>query len=192
MLKQLTFLLATLCCVATPVKANGLTPLIKQCDSCHGVNGISTSPQTPIIGGLSKVFFEERMYAFIDGERQGSPMANAVKGLTDAQVTALAAHYDALPFVPAKQPFDATVVDKGRALHQKHCAMCHSNSGSVKADAAGYLAGQWRPYLAGTIEAYKSHERATLAPMLNKLKMLDDNQIDALLQFYASESNAGQ
>lgn len=63
------------------------------CASCHGVNGISTSPLWPNLAGQKEQYLIKQIKAFRDGTRQDPMMAPMVAALSDADIENLAAYY---------------------------------------------------------------------------------------------------
>lgn len=188
--------------VSPTLAAGGIDDLVKNCNDCHGDKGISKDADIPIIGGLSEFFIDETMWIYkdkarpcIDEEYQSGPkkgevddMCSIAADLSEEQIAELAAHYSALPFVPAEQPFDAANVAAGAEIHERHCEKCHAFAGSDPMDDSGLLAGQWTEYLRNSIEHFRAGERETDEKMLEKLEMLSESEIEALLDFYASET----
>jgi sulfide dehydrogenase cytochrome subunit len=99
----------------------------------------------------------------------------------------LAAHYAALPFVAAKQEFDAGLAAAGKAVHEAECDRCHSEGGSNPEDEAGILAGQQMGYLTDTFAEYRAGEREQPQKMEEKLNALSDDDVKALVHYYASQ-----
>lgn len=161
---------------------------LKICLGCHGDNGLGGDTDTPIIAGIPALVQEDALYAYIDGERKcGSKplMCMAVSKLTDDQVTALAEHYAAMPFVAAGESFDTDLAAKGEAIHDEACAICHGKDDPGEAEAS-ILHGQRMGYLRYSLQQYAAGERAQLPPMAKKTGELTDEDIEALLHYYAS------
>lgn len=181
--------------------AADISELTAECDTCHGKDGASTDSDTPIIGGLSDFFIEEAMFiyrdrarpcveeAYPEGPKKGekTDMCQIADALSEEEITALAEHYANLPFVPVEQPFDAAKAETGAALHERHCEKCHAAAGSDPFDDAGLLAGQHSEYLRQSLEHFMNGERDTDEKMLEKLDELSDEDIEALLDFWASK-----
>lgn len=181
--------------------AEGHGDAVAGCNGCHGDGGVSQSTDIPTIAGLSEFYHADQLYFYRDEERpcgdadyqqgdmagQTSNMCAAASGLSDEQIDAIAAHYSGMDFVPAKQDFDAGLAAAGEAIHERDCAICHSDGGSNPDDDAGILAGQWMGYMAMTMAQYRAGEREQPAPMQKKLDALSDEDVKALLNFYASQ-----
>ena len=181
--------------------AQSLDELVGGCNDCHGDNGVSQWEDVPTIAGISAFVQADALYLYRDAERpcmdseyrQGDtarPAANMcqlAKGLSDDQIEALAEHYAELPFVPAKQSFDAAKAAAGKVLHMGDCERCHVKGGTDPDEDASILAGQWMGYLANTFKEYASGEREQPEKMKQKMDPLSEADIEALLHYYASQ-----
>lgn len=181
--------------------AADLDATIAGCNDCHGNNGVSQWNDVPTIAGLSEYFHADQLYYFRDGERpcseskyrQGdtsrpaTTMCAVTADLADEDLDAIGAHYAELPFVAAKQEFDAGLAATGEAIHEEACGRCHTDGGSNPGDDAGILAGQWMGYLESAIAQYRAGERNQMEAMKDKIDALSDDDVKALLHYYASQ-----
>jgi len=115
-------------------------------------------------------------------------MCEISKGLSDEEIESLGKYYGAMAFSPAQQSFDAAKAATGRQLHDSHCESCHTDGGSV-AGRGPILAGQWMPYLKEAIHEAVSAEHLVPPLMENELMDFSEADIDALVNFYASQQN---
>lgn len=81
-----------------PLCAQGADPtngrkLARQCQTCHGLDGIAKIPIAPHLAGESQIYIERQLKAFRSGERQHEMMTVVAKDLTDQQISDLAAWY---------------------------------------------------------------------------------------------------
>jgi cytochrome subunit of sulfide dehydrogenase len=180
--------------------AADLGKLVESCAECHGKDGASTDPHSPIISGFSAPYFADSMAAYAAKERPcpeaeypGGPnkgkktdMCKIAKDLSKSDIDALAGYFAGKPFVPAKQAFDAALAAKGKAVHKEHCEKCHSDGGSLASDDAGILAGQWQHYQRATLKAYMSGEREADKKMAQKIEKLDAEMMEQLVHYYSS------
>lgn len=161
---------------------------LKMCAGCHGEDGIGTMIHVPIIAGIPAIVQEDALFAYMDGDRNCGTqplMCNMVSKLTEEQVTELAAHYAAMPFKPAGEEFDAANAAKGKAIHDEHCVICHGTDGPGDAES-GILHGQRKEYLRYALQQYAAGERQQLPAMERKTRALSADEIEALVDYYAS------
>lgn len=199
------FFFAALICTAlclSPAAIAEITAVVEECNSCHGLGGVSVETDIPSIAGASAFVLEEYMFMYVDDARPcrestyrsgdtGRPettMCAIAKELSEEQLTELADYYSAKEFVSAKQDFDADKAAIGAKIHRRDCEKCHSDGGSYADDDAGMLAGQWMPYLEGVFEEYAADERVMLEDkMKEKIDALDAVSITALIHYYGSQ-----
>lgn len=181
--------------------ATEIEKIITTCDGCHGDKGISLWSDMPTIAGIDAFVHSEAMYiyqdearpcadsAFRTGDTSRAPtnMCDIAAQLQDDQIEALAAHYSGLPFVAARQKFDVALAAAGKAIHEQRCGVCHTSGGADPRDESSILAGQWIGYLRATIEQYRAGERDQPEKMQKALDALSADDIEALLNYYASQ-----
>ena len=163
--------------------------LANTCAGCHGTNGASVGPSSPTIAGKSAEYLKEVMASYKSGDRHATIMDRIAKGYTDEEIALMAEHFAALPFVSAaeRQELDAAKIEAGSKLYKKNCSKCHDENGSLPDDDSGILAGQWLPYMQYTMTDFKGGRSVMPKKMKKKVEKLDDAQIEALLQFFASQ-----
>lgn len=169
-----------------------------QCEACHGPNGVSVQKTIPTIAGMSAFYLDGQIVAYQKGQRycpEGkSPaepagiMCAVAKKLSPAEYSAIDKYFAAQKFVAAKQSWDPKLAASGKQIHDSECGLCHSGGGGVADDDAGILAGQWIPYLQETFQEYQSGKRIMPDQMKPKIAALTPDQVNALIQYYASES----
>ena len=173
----------------------------KDCEGCHGNNGVSEWSDVPTIAGISAGVHGDYLLSYKDKSRpctkskyrQGdtkrseTDMCTVAAKLSEADIDALAAYFAAKPFKAAKQTVDAAKAAAGKTIHARDCEKCHEGNGR-KADAdASILAGQWMPYLTTEMNAFVAGTRPQPKKMAEKMKALKAADIDALVHFYASQ-----
>lgn len=77
--------------------------LAASCAACHGSNGNSVG-STPVLAGMARNQFLERMQGFRDGSRSSTVMHHHAKGLTPEEIAPLADYFAAQPRVPGAVP----------------------------------------------------------------------------------------
>lgn len=175
--------------------------VIKGCADCHGENGISTEADIPTIAGASEAYLSDTMLAYKEGiriaieskyrdgelTRPPTDMHKIAKNLNDDQIQEIAIFFSTQKFIPAKQKFDEKLVSTGESIHAVHCQKCHEDGGSSADDDAGILAGQHTTYLKEAFTLYRSGQRVMEEKMKVKIDKLTDEDVDALLSYYASQ-----
>ncbi len=159
--------------------------LILPCAGCHGNDGVSKGPAIPTISGFKKKYFIKTMAKFKDAERNSTIMSRIAKGYSDEEIEQMAKYYEKKPFVKADQKFDAALAEKGAKLHEEFCESCHKKQGQ-KPKKKGILAGQWSPYIRQELHNFFSEKRDMSRLMGKRLKKVGKENIEALVNFYAS------
>jgi sulfide dehydrogenase cytochrome subunit len=177
-----------LCLAAGAASAGAIdAELLQKCTICHGDRGISDEPADPSIAGLPFQLQVDAMQAYRNGHRDCGPVPRMCKisqELTDDQIRELSAHFAAFEFKPADQPFDASLVEKGRVLHEDYCEVCHGD-GPEDAEKS-ILHGQWAEYLRYSLSQYRGGHRDQPPSMRRQTDKLTDEDLEALVNFYAS------
>jgi len=180
-------------CLADP---DGAKLAADKCEACHGKNGNSEKDDVPSIAGFSDVVIEDSLDMYQSDERKGGTykvdgketnMNEIARDLSAEDIEALAIFYARQTFEPRPQKFDAALAEKGATIHERKCETCHSDQGSNADDDAAILAGQWSPYLRAEFAAFRSGDREAPKKMKKKIDDLSDEEIEALINFYASQ-----
>jgi sulfide dehydrogenase cytochrome subunit len=184
----------------SPVNAD-LAALVKDCEGCHGSNGVSTFSDMPTIAGISAgvhgdylIAYQNKerpcaksKYRYGDTKRPETDMCAVAGKLSDADIEALAKHFAAKSFVAAKPPTDAAKAAAGKAIHMRACEKCHTGRGRDADADASILAGQQNTYLKNAFAEFMSGKRPQPKKMKEKMVGLTAADIDALLYYYASQ-----
>lgn len=188
--------LISLLMTAVTASASDFVGLVQWCEHCHGKDGNSTEPDVPTIAGFSYEGFLNTMEVFredyriaLQYQKPGEPetvMNDIAKGLGDEDVDLLAKYFSQREFRPAQQDVNTALAQRGEVIHKKSCEKCHSDNGAHPVEDAAILAGQWTPYLRRQFDNFLSGKRWVPLSMLRRLKKLSEEDIDALLNFYAS------
>ena len=163
----------------------------KLCVNCHGEDGLSEKEEVPIIAGVPAVVQEDALYAYRDDARtcgENPMMCKLAAKLSDEAIVEYSAYYAAQPFQPAGDPYDEALAAKGKEIHNDLCVKCHGTAEEIDLEA-GMLFGQKKGYLRYALSQYAAGEREQLPAMADKTKDLTDEQIEALLNYYASYRN---
>jgi cytochrome c553 len=204
-LARLALFMATLSALASPAGAEGkprsgkaaslLAPnpyaqrFATLCAACHGANGRSDMPGTPVLAGQHSFYAITQLFLFREGRRSNEAMTALAKQMSDADLQGFASFIGTLPPVPAPPPAtppDAARMKKGAELAQRHkCFFCHG------ADFAGgqhvpRIAGQPEDYLQMTLRGFKSGQRPgyTMA-MGEAVSQVTPEELDTLAHYVA-------
>ncbi len=182
------------------VYAADVEKLVSVCTDCHGNAGASKESDIPIIGGYSAEFIINNLGYYQTSERdcpetkyragsnkgEKTDMCQIVKDFSDEDIEAIAGYFSKQQFVRADQAFDANLAKKGKSVHDKYCEKCHSEGGTMSEDDAGIPAGQWMPYLRHTLKEFRTGKRPISKKMRRRLEKVQDNDIEALVNYYGS------
>lgn len=149
------------------------------CDSCHGTNGVSTSPATPSIAGQDKEYLIAVLKAYQAGSRSNDDMLNALKDLDENGIKEVAVYFSSQQ---AAKP--ETRTPEGPEQLSRKCNRCHGNDGMNSDPKIPRIGGQTFPYLLKVLEKYKSNERDQ-STMHKMTAMLTQLEIDAISKYYA-------
>ncbi len=161
--------------------------LADTCVGCHGPEGSSVGPAIPSIAGMSAEYFNTVMKEYKADGRYGTIMNRIAKGYSDEEIDLMGDYFAKQDFVRYPQQLDAAKVAAGEKLYDKNCSKCHDEKGALADDDAGILAGQWLPYLTYSMEDFTAGKREMPKKMKKKVEKLDSAELDALLQFFASQ-----
>jgi cytochrome c553 len=67
-----------------------------QCQTCHGLDGLSKLPEAPNIAGSPEPYLAKQLDAFRKGERKNEMMSVVAQPLSDQDIADLAAYYAAI------------------------------------------------------------------------------------------------
>jgi len=163
------------------------------CADCHGVDGLARENlDAPVIAGMPAAHIEEAIYAYRDGARQcryEPLMCETVLHTSDERIADLAEHYSSQRRGHSNEPYDSDLAAKGEKIHAQYCSQCHVRPDDPEvADALGIpLHGQRGVYLRYALQSYKDGRRKNLLDAMGeKLKQVSSDDIEALVNYYAS------
>jgi len=160
-----------------------------ECAACHGANGRSDLPGTPVLAGQHSFYAITQLFLFREGRRDNPAMTAVAKGFSDADMRGFADYIGTLPPVPApaaSAPPDAAKMKQGQALAQQYkCVFCHG------ADFAGgqqvpRIGGQREDYMRDTLHGFRSGKRPGYSmAMVEAVSHIPPAELD-LLAYYAA------
>jgi cytochrome c553 len=87
---------------AGDVKAGGAKAMM--CQACHGLDGLSKTPDAPNIAGQIEPYLVAQLQAFKTGLRKNEAMSVVTPALSDQDIEDLAAYYAAIEIKIGKIP----------------------------------------------------------------------------------------
>ena len=132
------------------------------CAACHGANGRSDMPGTPVLAGQHSLYVITQLFLFREGRRNNEAMIALAKSMKDADLRGFSDFIGTLPPVPAPAPAappDAARMSKAQALAKEYkCLFCH---GTDLAGGQGVprIGGQKEEYVIATLKGFKSGDR---------------------------------
>jgi len=189
----------TACLIAAwafaPTSFAGVDEMAKECDNCHGKDGVSEHGEVPVIAGMSGPYLKDMMVAYQSGDRPGikykpkdgdeTDMNALAKKLSEAEIGEISAYYAGKKFQAQKQAVDADLAKKGAKIFDKACEKCHSEGGTLADDDAGILAGQWKPYMEEQFKLFDEKKRTMTKKMAKKYEELSADDKKAVIEFLA-------
>lgn len=179
--------------VADAMAQSGATPAaipiaerVQACAGCHGADGNSVTPGIPSLAAQPKIFVENTLVLVREGMRGNAVMQGLMKGITDREIGAIAAHFAALPAKSSPGEPDQTLMQKGRALSGKlRCGSCHLANLRGR-EQMPRLAGQREDVLHIKLIAFRDKPPPGTDTIMNAtLYGVSDAEIKALAHFMA-------
>jgi sulfide dehydrogenase cytochrome subunit len=161
---------------------------LPMCSGCHGTDGIGAMADVPIIAGIQAEVQENALRAYRDGTRKCAPpdvMCQVMASLTEDDIAELSTHFAEMPYKPAGEDFDAALAAVGKKVHEASCGMCHGMS-EPGDPGSSIVHGQRMAYLRFVMQQYASGERQQPPPMEAMVNSLTPEQIEAIVNYYAS------
>jgi cytochrome c553 len=159
------------------------------CAACHGANGRSETPLTPVLAGQTSLYAITQLFLFREGRRADPGMTAIGKTLKDDDLRGFSDFIGTLPPVPAPAAAgaaDPARIAKAKALAQEHkCVFCHG------ADFAGgqqvpRIGGQHEAYLRTTLHQFKDGTRPGYTrAMTEALSQVPVEDLDVLAYYLA-------
>jgi cytochrome c553 len=89
-------------CAAGDVKAGAAKAMM--CQACHGLDGLSKTPDAPNIAGQTEPYLITQLQAYKTGVRKNDAMSVVIPPLSDTDLEDLAAYFSAIEISVVKIP----------------------------------------------------------------------------------------
>lgn len=165
------------------------------CASCHGPNGVSTSPLFPRLAGQQELYLAAQLRAFKSktrGEQDAHDYMWGMSTLLDETVIDAMARYYAAQKPAPGTPGNAALIARGKILFEQGdpahgvvaCATCHGN-GAQGNSIFPRLAGQHAPYVVRQLQVIQREFRNS--PIMHGvIKEMDADGMKAVAEYVQS------
>jgi cytochrome c553 len=159
------------------------------CQSCHGEEGISATPNLPKLAGQYAAYIQKQMKNFKEGSRKDPVMSdNATTGTNDQDLLDISAYFASMKKMKSAKPA-INKAGEARFLSEGNgCVNCHGVNGKGLAPnnpAAPLIGGQYKDYLVKQIKDFRSGDRdnepSGIMPMITS--MLSDAEIEDVARY---------
>ncbi|QHQ35875.1 c-type cytochrome [Algicella marina] len=147
------------------------------CRTCHGIDGFAKIPIAPHIGGEPAAYLEAQLLAFRSGARAHEMMTVVAGGLSDSQISDVAAWY-------AGHAATATLEADPESAPEP-CIACHGVDGIAEVEDVPNLAGETNIYIDTQLKAFRGGKRVHEV-MSEVAAELTDAEIRAYADWYAA------
>lgn len=166
------------------------------CSNCHGMNGVSVSPNFPELAAQTPDYLVAQLHAFKSHGRQDPAgfeyMWGLSRNLTDAQMQALASYYAAQAPAPGRpagvgDPHNGERIFTGGIPEHNvpACASCHGAKAQGN-DGFPRLAGQHADYVVKQLMVFQRTDQrpegAAMKVVAHELRDTDMRDVAAYLQ----------
>ena len=171
------------------------------CQACHGADG-GGQPAAgfPRLAGLNAAYLHKQLDDLASGARGSAVMQPIATALSEAERTAMAGYYSALPIpaalarpgtpMPATDSVGAQLALRGRWSQQvPACVQCHGPDGVGVGGHFPPLAGQSATYIAAQLKAWQQGTRHNdpLQLMQHISHALSEQDIAAVAGWFAAQ-----
>jgi len=172
------------------------------CANCHGVNGISVSPNFPILAAQMPSYLFAQLQAFKSHGREDPAgfeyMWGLSRGLSAEQMHGLADYFAAQAPTPGRAPSRGVDSRRGEAIYRTGlpdqnvpaCAGCHGDRGQGT-DSFPRLAGQHADYMVKQLMVFKETDQrpdgVAMKAVTHDLHPADMRDVTGFLQSLGSQ-----
>jgi cytochrome c553 len=164
------------------------------CQSCHGPDGNSPSPEWPKLAGQHARYLKKQLQDYKSGARSNPVMSSMAANLNDEDIKHLVVYYASQTIDQGSTPEE--YLELGQKLYRQGnketgvpaCAACHGPAGDGNPAAAWpRIAGQHAKYVEEQLKAYRQGDRANdpNRMMRDVAKKMTDEEITAIAHYVA-------
>lgn len=170
---------------ASSVEGAESTDIIRDCNECHGTDGLGFKPGVPHLNGQPDYLLTNMINAFREGKRPSKVKMH--RDIPAAEVAPLAKHYAQQKAQRPKSAASPDLVARGETVYLKRCADCHVDNGRDSDKEAPLMAAQDLNYLIEQTLAFKTGVRKFPFLMDGAYKDLSDDDLTAVAHFFAAQ-----
>lgn len=166
--------------------AKGKKLASRRCIGCHGKQGNSLVARFPTLAGQNAGYLRQATLAYGNGKRDNELMKQAIAGLSQQDITNLAAYFaEQTPAVPDK-PATRDSADPMQAAKSAAtpCFGCHGDDGNSELPGTPNLSGLQPGYLKNAIQQYQQGDRQN-ALMKDFTQRLPSEELDLIATYFA-------
>lgn len=160
------------------------------CAACHGTPERAPAAGTPSLAGQQQEFLVLQMFFLREGLRDVPQMAGMLKGVTDRELTDMAAHFAGQkpPGPAAAKPDPKRRARGAQVANAMGCGSCHMSDYRGQQQVPR-IANQREDYLVLAMKAYRDNKRSGSDTSMNGvLYQVTDSDIQALAHYLAHYS----
>lgn len=131
------------------------------CNSCHGPNGNSPSPEIPSLAGMPALSIANTLFYYREGNRKNPIMTPIASNLTNAQMKDVAAYYNAQKREVSYQTKPENLATGAKLTKEYNCTQCHGPN-LLGVQHIPRIAGQNHEYLLTQLKGFKAMTRADM------------------------------
>lgn len=178
-------------------RISAITIAQQVCSNCHGVNGISISPNFPILAAQTPTYLLNQLMAFKSHGREDPAgfeyMWGLSRSLSDEQMRGLADYFGAQGPAPTRGAPRGSDPTRGEGIYRAGlpdqgvpaCAACHGDKGQGN-DSFPRLAGQHSDYLIKQLTVFQQTDQrpagVAMKAVTHDLRPADMRDVAAFLQ----------
>ena len=161
--------------------ADDIASRVQVCAGCHGQDGKSATPATPIIWGQQGNYLYKELHDYHSGARGNETMASIAQSFSLADLRSIADYFAAKTWPTAAAKAAATPPPQGTAM----CKACHGQNFEGGAPAPR-LAGLDTTYLISAMNGFADGTRTNNLDMPGFMRTLTKSQREAIARYLSA------